>query len=378
MNVCATPSRKNATAAGTIIIALILLIGLPVAGALTAGESIDRYLEFPPLTRYVKHKIFSWPIAASITLFVMAVIGPIVVRVLRTQHSVSGNPVPRTAFPWWGWVGMVWLAIAWVLAWNRFDWFVPLQHHTFMPLWLGYIVIVNALTFTRGGRCLIIDRPVHLFLLFVVSAIFWWYFEFLNRFVQNWYYAGIGEFSTGEYILFGTLSFSTVLPAVVSTRDLLATFPRLGAGLDQYVRTNLANSCFLPSVVLIVSAIALANIGRWPDYLFPMVWVAPLLVLTSLQALRGEPHIFQTLASGNWQPIWLAALAALTCGFFWEMWNFGSLAHWEYTVPFVQRYPLFEMPLLGYAGYLPFGIGCIAIANCVPTARTDPGPDKRY
>lgn len=378
MNTCATPSWKNATSPGTIVIALILLIGLPVAGVLTTGESIGRYLEFPPLTRYVKHETFSWPIAASMALFIMVVIGPIVIRVLRSQRSVTVTPVSRWPLPWWGWMGMVWLTVAWVLAWNRFDWFEPLQRHTFTPLWLGYIVIVNALTFTRGGKCLITDRPVHLFLLLVVSAVFWWYFEFLNRFVQNWYYAGIGEFSTGEYVLFGTLSFSTVLPAIVSTRDLLATFPRLAAGLDQYVRANFINSCFFPSLVLIVSAIALANIGRWPDYLFPMVWVAPLLVLTSLQALRGEPHIFQTLVNGNWQPIWLPALAALTCGFFWEMWNFGSLAHWEYAVPFVQRYQLFEMPLLGYAGYLPFGIGCIAIANCVPTAITDSGIDKHY
>lgn len=375
MYACATPSRKNATSPGTIVTALILLICLPVAGVLTADKPIERYLEFPPLTRYVIHETFSWPVAASMASFVAVVIGPMVIRVLRAQRSVSVTPVMRWPFPWWGWAGVFWLAIAWLMAWSRFDWFEPLQRHTFTPLWLGYIVVVNALTVTRGGRCLITDRPVHLILLFVVSALFWWYFEFLNRFVQNWFYAGIGEFSTGEYILFGTLSFSTVLPAVVSTRDLLTSFPRLGAGLDQYVRINLANSCFFPSVVLIVSAIALANIGRWPDYLFPMLWVAPLMVLTSLQALRGEPHIFRAAVGGNWQPIWYAALAALQCGFFWEMWNFGSLAHWEYAVPFVQRYQLFEMPLLGYAGYLPFGIVCIAITNCVPTAGVDPGSD---
>lgn len=57
------------------------------------------------------------------------------------------------------------------------------------------------------------------------------------------------------------------------------------------------------------------------------------------------------------------ALAALICGVFWELWNFCSLAHWEYTVPFVQRFELFHMPLLGYAGYLPFGLECLAVAD---------------
>jgi len=55
-----------------------------------------------------------------------------------------------------------------------------------------------------------------------------------------------------------------------------------------------------------------------------------------------------------------AALAALICGFFWELWNIGSLARWHYAIPFVDRYPLFAMPLLGYGGYLPFGLICLA------------------
>ena len=113
------------------------------------------------------------------------------------------------------------------------------------------------------------------------------------------------------------------------------------------------------------SAIGLANINRYPDYLFLLLWVAPLLILVSLQALRGERHILQGVATGDWRAVWLSALAALTCGFFWELWNSGSLAHWQYAVPFVQRYPLFEMPLLGYAGYLPFGMECVAIATCL-------------
>ncbi len=45
------------------------------------------------------------------------------------------------------------------------------------------------------------------------------------------------------------------------------------------------------------------------------------------------------------------------------MWNYNSLAHWEYSVPFVQRFHVFEMPVLGFAGYLPFGLECAAVAG---------------
>ncbi len=45
------------------------------------------------------------------------------------------------------------------------------------------------------------------------------------------------------------------------------------------------------------------------------------------------------------------------------MWNFYSLGHWEYTIPFVHTFEVFEMPLLGYAGYLPFGLECVAVVE---------------
>ena len=58
-------------------------------------------------------------------------------------------------------------------------------------------------------------------------------------------------------------------------------------------------------------------------------------------------------------------LAALACGFFWELWNWHSLAKWIYTVPYVDRWHGFEMPLLGYAGYLPFGVTCALVLQLV-------------
>jgi hypothetical protein len=84
------------------------------------------------------------------------------------------------------------------------------------------------------------------------------------------------------------------------------------------------------------------------------------LIITGVQAVCKEKTLFHALHAGDWRLVWLPALAALICGFFWEMWNFNSLAHWEYSVPLVQRFHLFEMPLPGYAGYLPFGLECMA------------------
>jgi len=103
----------------------------------------------------------------------------------------------------------------------------------------------------------------------------------------------------------------------------------------------------------------------YPNHLFALLWISPLLILVSLQALLRETHIFSPLTTGDWRFVLASALAALLCGMFWETWNYWSLAKWVYHVPHVQRFHVFEMPILGYAGYLPFGLECSAVAEMV-------------
>ena len=49
------------------------------------------------------------------------------------------------------------------------------------------------------------------------------------------------------------------------------------------------------------------------------------------------------------------------CGLCWETWNYYALAKWVYAVPWVHGWQIWEMPLIGFAGYLPFGVECAAV-----------------
>jgi len=250
--------------------------------------------------------------------------------------------------------------LAWILAWTRFSWFISYQPHTFSPLWFSYIVVVNALCVRQTGHSLMTDRPGFFLLLFPMSAVFWWFFEFLNRFVQNWYYTG-AEFSPWAYFWYATLPFTTVLPAVLSTKQWFqsANWIKHCYGDMRPIRFRHPRKAAL--CILLLSAAGLAVIGLRPNFLFPLLWVSPLLILVCLQTLMRERHIVSVMAAGDWHDAVAAALAALVCGFFWEMWNYFSLAKWNYSVPLVHRFLIFEMPLLGYGGYLPFGLECMAI-----------------
>lgn len=55
-------------------------------------------------------------------------------------------------------------------------------------------------------------------------------------------------------------------------------------------------------------------------------------------------------------PAWWLSLGALICGFFWEMWNYFSFPKWIYHTPGAEFLRVFEMPLLGYGGYIPFAL----------------------
>ncbi len=341
----------------------LMLIGLPLTGVIVSGKPLALYFEFPPRTVYVIHAEFSWWAFTATTLFIVVVVFPFLNRIVRLRVRGEENPVPAAYYPWWGWLALAWLGVVWLLAWNRFTWFAPFQPFTFSMLWLGYIVIVNALTWWRTGRCMLVDRPGYFLALVPLSATFWWYFEYLNRFVQNWLYIDIGTLGPWDYFWQATLPFATVLPAVLGTRELLTTFPGINGGLENVWSMTSKHLKRIAWILLMLSAVGLAAIGVWPNALFSLLWLAPLALITALQIIRDEKTILDGPVKGDWREIWQGALAGLVCGFFWEMWNFGSLAHWEYSVPLVQRFEIFHMPLLGYSGYLPFGLECLAVAK---------------
>ena len=92
------------------------------------------------------------------------------------------------------------------------------------------------------------------------------------------------------------------------------------------------------------------------------MWVAPLLLITSLQLIHHESTIFSGTVHGDWLTLWAAAVCGVDLRLLLGDVELYSPA-WEYAVPFVHGATLFQMPLLGYAGYLPFGLECLAVAG---------------
>ncbi len=353
-----------------LLLYLFIVFTAPLIGVWICDETILPYLVLPPIPVRRETANFSWIAFSVILLLIVMTVSPFLIKIFRTTKPTTSSHTPN-AFPAWGWLGVIWLGGCWILAWTRFNWFAPLQEFTFTPLWLGYIAIVNALTYQRTGQCMLTHRTRYFLMLFPLSALLWWSFEYLNRFSGNWHYVGISEFSAWRYFVFSTLPFSTVLPAVLGTTEWLTTFSRVSAGLDNFVRLRLPRSRLFAGTLIGLSALLLSAMSMWPRFMYPVVWLAPVMLIVGLQIAIGTRGVLKRMERGDWRQAWCAALACLICGVFWEMWNAYSLAHWEYTIPYTQRFHIFEMPALGYAGYLPFGLVCVFwVQTILDTADT--------
>jgi len=346
-------------AALTLLVGTAIVWAAPLLSLFAAGQSVARYTAFPPRTLTVAHAPFEWGAFLLLSVPALGALTLYAVALARAKPQPSSRR--SRAFPWWGWLGLILIAVGWILAWTEGFVAPGWRRHTFMPLWLGYVLTVNALVFRGTGRSPLTHRTGWFLAFFPVSAGFWWLIEHLNQFVNNWYYTGVYATSDWDYFLQAALPFSTVLPAIASTLAWLRQFPRIEALSLPPVQVSPA----LAWLAFATGIAALAAIGVSPDLCYAALWIGPPLVLCSLQQIVVGETLLSPLARGDWRPLLQPALAALVCGFFWELWNFGSLAQWHYSIPYAQRFHIFEMPLLGYAGYLPFGVMCALVLDLV-------------
>jgi len=245
--------------------------------------------------------------------------------------------------------GLLLVCVSWVVSWSQLR---PYSDFTFFPLWLGYILTVDAALQWRTGTSPIARSGWGVAWLFVLSIPLWWTFELLNRLVGNWVYHQARDDGQVVRFLLSSLAFSTVVPAVLTTAELVRSF-QLG-----WLRSLPAMPMTRPWLVgyhvaglLMVLATAL-----WPDYAFPLVWLALIFIVDPIGTAAGAGSTGRRLATGDWSIVLNLGLGTLVCGFFWEMWNVRALPKWTYDIPHVDRLKIFEMPILGYGGYVPFGL----------------------
>ncbi len=261
---------------------------------------------------------------------------------------------------WWSWLGLAVIALSMTLAAADVG---PVAQNLTPLCWTGFILAVDG-ALDRGGRSWLRRSPRELLAMAAISVPSWLLFEFYDRprFWSSagpelwWHYSGLPPWPwRGVGYLW---AFATITPAVLLLAELLEPWAErlVGRGRGGSVPRELHAG--LIGVGAILAGIPLL----WPSpYFAGDVWLAWPLLLDPINHLMGRPSLLADLEAGRRSRIAALMASGPLCGLLWEGWNWLASARWSYTVPFLGDVKVYEMPALGFLGFVPFALAVFAI-----------------
>lgn len=260
---------------------------------------------------------------------------------------------PRRRLPRYGLVGAAAIVIGEVLLFAG----APLVDQWFTPvMWTGYILLMDALVRRLRGSSLLGDHPREFAMLTAISIGSWTIFEGYNLLLRNWSYVGLPDNLVVRYIGYAW-AFATISPGMFLTfefLDLVLPGNRTpGAG-------RLPNGVFWLFVVVGLASLLLP-LAKPSTHMTPLVWIGFAFLLDPVNGRLGERSFLTEFFTGRFRSMPIMFLAGLVCGFLWEFWNYWAASKWHYDVPYVGHIKLFEMPILGFFGFMPFAVESYAI-----------------
>jgi hypothetical protein len=243
--------------------------------------------------------------------------------------------------------------------------------------WTGFILFCDAIVYRARGDSWMRSAPREFTLLTLASIPLWLVFEFYNLYLDNWNYTGLPE----NFWLrqFGyAWSFATIWPAIFEGADLVAVL-RAGkagwagqAGREERFShpAHPAYPAYPAYPAIAAGAVMLAcpffvspAVAR---YLAAPVWLGFIFLLDPINARLGAQTLTRDRAIN-------LGLSGVLCGVLWEFWNYWSATKWHYTVPIMEHWKIFEMPVPGYFGFPAFALECFTMYVFVRRAFTRAG-----
>ena len=258
--------------------------------------------------------------------------------------------------PAYGWMGIAALLGA---EWLMFRGVEPVAMF-FTPIaWTAYILVADAAVFAVRGRSRLRDAPAEFARVAVLSIPLWLIFEAYNLRLQNWTYTGLSiNWLAGNFGY--AWAFATITPGIFVTADLVES-------LGWFARPSRAvqfSAAAQRSMVAFGAALLMAPlvVPRHPAaYLFALVWVGFVFLLDPINHRLHLPSLLGDLARGQRARLYSLLVAGWVCGWVWEFWNYWASAKWRYIFPMSQGWKIFEMPVPGFLGFLPFALECFVM-----------------
>jgi len=244
------------------------------------------------------------------------------------------------------------IAVWFVAIWGRLLGAEPFVTWLYFFSWWPLVLFLDGVLGRLTGKSLLWERPRDFLRMLFFSVTAWLIFEVFNLWLLNWRYAGVEPRLWLRWPGYA-LAFATVLPGVLLAAQVLAALG-VGAGL----RGPQHRLGYWQPVFFLLGVACLVLPFLAPHYAFPLIWGSFFFLLDPLLDLMTGDSLTRRFLSGERQEALCLLLAGLACGVWWEMWNFPSASKWVYTLPVLNFGRIFEMPVLGYLGFLPFALEC--------------------
>ena len=257
----------------------------------------------------------------------------------------------KRGFKIYGIIGIIIIILAQI---NFFLKIQPFANWYFPLIWFAYILTIDALVFRIKNNSLILNRFKTFLGMAIISSLFWWLFEFTNISIKNWSYSGLEGISLSSNTslnLFGLIAFATVLPALFETTELIRA---IGLFEDKKLKESHKISKAFLITMISLGILCFVFPTFLPEFTFPLVWLSFFFLLDPINYLNKQPSIIKHLKDKKLAIPLSLLLAGIILGFLWEFWNYWAIPKWTYSIPFLNYFKIFEMPLLGYLGYFPF------------------------
>lgn len=272
----------------------------------------------------------------------------------KVHKSSVDNAVPVRRVPLYPFVGAAIMVVFQALLFTDNDligrYFTPIQ-------WTGLILLLDGIIKYRKGTSLLSDYPAEFVILALISIGSWAIFEGYNVLLKNWTYSGLPDNMVERYFGYAW-AFASISPAMFLVYEFLDDVIPGDNTIPDHPR--LPNVVFYPFVIYGLASLVVPLI--WPStWMTPLVWMGFAFFLDPINGRLGERSILSEFFTGRFRSMLIFFLAGLVCGLLWEFWNFWADSKWEYAVPYLGDVKLFEMPILGFLGFMPFIIECFAI-----------------
>jgi hypothetical protein len=178
--------------------------------------------------------------------------------------------------------GIIGIILIILVELNFFFKIEPFASWYFPIIWLGYILVIDALVYKIRKKSLLKNKPLMFLGLFVLSAIFWDAFELFNISIQNWTYISSAAYQTTSGFLkniFRFLSFATVLPALFETSELIISI-HLFDKIKLKQKLKITKTFLYSSVILGIICFFLPIF--LPSFAFPLIWLSFFLILYAI------------------------------------------------------------------------------------------------